>query len=58
MGEREVRGSVENRGSYVRSFFFGIAGENVPEDIDGCFWLDGDASLHSILVNIADQFLG
>ena len=43
--------------AYV-GFFGGLAVlENVPENINRRVWLDGDACLHAVLVDISNQLL-
>lgn len=32
--------------------------QDVPEDLDGGFWLDGNPGLHPLVVDVADQLSG
>lgn len=54
--ERERRVGMAD--TYVGSLFFDIIFQDVPEDVYGRVWLDGDTCLHSILMDVTDEFLG
>jgi hypothetical protein len=43
--------------AYIRSFLLILVFKDIPQDVDGGIGLDGNARLHALVVDIADEFL-
>lgn len=43
--------------TYIRPFLLVFVFQDIPEDVDGGIRLNGNARLHALVVDIADEFL-
>lgn len=44
--------------THIRTLLLVLIRQDIPEHVDGGIGLDGNSSLHALLVDIADQVLG